>query len=403
MTICRSRSAATSLLLIVALIFNAISVFAHSARAELTTASAIAGADRILPIGSVESLGALIDGRPVYGRETIWGGELIQATAGMNARVALDAVGQLTLASGSAARIATDASGSENEPQRRLLIVSLVIGAIKGRLSPSAGAYVEAGAKAFRVSDGADFSIALRDGEALALTANGEITADPAQGSFRFSRGRRIERTGACRPDTSNTISTSKLASICVRVTRTAGRSTGSTASPLNPLRLNTLFLPAAGDSSYKPAFFNAAFAPGGAISGTIAEPEPQGDTPAAGIGLVVEFDPALGTLSPCIAPTDYKCPAVSPNRCRVITNSDGVAILPLQAGSKPSTGKLRVTAEDDCESFAEWELRLVAPPFFTPMKMLVIGAAAVGIGVGARIVTDDASIKPIPPPVIVP
>lgn len=128
------------------------------------------------PIGAIYSLTPfVIAGRLVYGGQTIWGGELIQAPTDSSVRVQLDSIGQVTIANGAAARLARRFTGSDG---RSLLIASLVNGHMSVDLLQNAGAYIESSGSVFKASSGAHFRVGIREGRAIVDAASGEVQID---------------------------------------------------------------------------------------------------------------------------------------------------------------------------------------------------------------------------------
>jgi len=127
-------------------------------------------------IGTVESLNAMrINGRVVRGKELIWDGELLQAPADSGIRVALDAIGQVTLTGGSVARLATATTRLDDQTSRRVLVATLISGDVIVKLQPEAGAYVQAYGSGFAAANGASFRVGARDGLAVSETAHGVV------------------------------------------------------------------------------------------------------------------------------------------------------------------------------------------------------------------------------------
>ncbi len=136
---------------------------------------------RFGPIGSIKlnslSGGAVaIDGRIALGEAPIWGGELIKVRADRTVRVALDAIGQATLAQGAIVRFAT-ARASSDDASYEVLVASIVAGSVDLKLNAGAGAYVEAGRSAFTASRGASFCVSVQEGRASLNTVAGVVRA----------------------------------------------------------------------------------------------------------------------------------------------------------------------------------------------------------------------------------
>lgn len=129
------------------------------------------------PVGVVEwnysSRGAfVINGRACRSEQILWGGEIIESPFDASLRIRIDSIGEVTLARGSAAKLATSCSGE------RALIASLFAGEIKVNLLPEAIAHVEAGDMTFAASGGAAFNIDARSGDPALKTIAGMVAAE---------------------------------------------------------------------------------------------------------------------------------------------------------------------------------------------------------------------------------
>ncbi|MEW6208426.1 MAG: hypothetical protein AB1631_08660 [Acidobacteriota bacterium] len=134
-------------------------------------ATAMAG-----PIGVVEwsyssQRAFTINGRACRSEQPLWGGEIIESPPDASLRIKVDSLGEVTLARGSRAALASSYSGE------RALIASLLAGEIRVDLLREATAYVEAGAMIFTASSGARFHIDARSGLPALKTIAGEVTA----------------------------------------------------------------------------------------------------------------------------------------------------------------------------------------------------------------------------------
>jgi hypothetical protein len=132
------------------------------------------------PIGMTRAFGRLtINGREAYGEHWIWNGDLLQAPDNLNVRVSLDSVGEVTLLSGAAVRLATTLRASDNGiGDQRVLIASLLAGDLIVKLRQDASAYIEAGNHNLISSRGAVFRVTLRGDHALVDTAIGAVTSE---------------------------------------------------------------------------------------------------------------------------------------------------------------------------------------------------------------------------------
>lgn len=167
-----SRLAVNTLCLVLLLTSAVIPVRANSDNAGDAHVVLPAGAASA-PIGTIESVGPLvINGRAADGSGPLWNGEQIQAPAGTEARATLDGIGQVRLKSGATAQLAAVAipgQGGRASASSRMLAVSLRDGEVEIRLQPTAGAYLIAGGAAFVVAAGAEFRIALKNGQPFIL------------------------------------------------------------------------------------------------------------------------------------------------------------------------------------------------------------------------------------------
>jgi hypothetical protein len=128
------------------------------------------------PIGKVYSFGAfLVDGRPIFGELTIWGGELIQTAASSSVSVNIDGVGRITLKNSTTARLATTLTRRDDAGQHQVFVASLIDGDMTVKLEQDALAYIESGGSAFASSRGASFFIRTRNGRALLDISMGEV------------------------------------------------------------------------------------------------------------------------------------------------------------------------------------------------------------------------------------
>lgn len=131
------------------------------------------------PIGTIDSTGPLtINGRETYGRQDIWDGELLQASASACALVRLDAVSQVTLMRGAMVRLATARARRGDHASRRVLVATLIQGEVAVTLQPEAEAFVQAGGVRYTTTGGAKFRLAVRDGQPALAVASGSVEAE---------------------------------------------------------------------------------------------------------------------------------------------------------------------------------------------------------------------------------
>jgi hypothetical protein len=160
------------MLLIAALMMNFSVKADDSERPIRLYAAATAG-----PIGSIEwnystQRAFTVNGRACRSQQPLWGGEIIESPADASLRIRVDSLGEVTLARGSRAQIASSYSGE------RALIASLIAGEIRIDLMREATAYVEAGEMSFTASSGARFHIDARSGSPALKTIAGEVTME---------------------------------------------------------------------------------------------------------------------------------------------------------------------------------------------------------------------------------
>ena len=175
------RCVATALFLMVALTAGLARgpVWASDNRTDQERSIRLYASARFGPIGAIKmsfvsAAAVAIDGRIARGEELIWGGELIKVLSDRKAQVALDSIGEVTLARGAAVRFTT-ARGEFNESSHEVLVASLVEGSIDVKLNGEAAAYVEAPGSTFMASPGASFGISVREGRALLSTVSGVV------------------------------------------------------------------------------------------------------------------------------------------------------------------------------------------------------------------------------------
>ncbi len=175
------RYIATGLFLIVALTNGLLPAPARASDHFTSVQGAIRlyASARFGPIGTINlnsvNGAVAIDGRLAQGEAPIWGGELIKVAADRTVRVALDSLGQVTLARGALIRFASARASSE-DTSYDVLVASLVAGSADVKLNPGAGAYVEAGRSALTASRGASFSVSMEEGAASLTTVAGVVS-----------------------------------------------------------------------------------------------------------------------------------------------------------------------------------------------------------------------------------
>jgi hypothetical protein len=139
------------------------------------------------PIGSVDAFGSInINGKQVSGEQSLWGGELIEASSASTTRVYFDSIGTAALTKGTAVRFATTRSivAEQGGP---VLVASVAKGDVAIHLHQHAGAYIEAAGRRFTALHGASFRIGIHDGLAILATVSGTVNSEPqAQPSYKI-------------------------------------------------------------------------------------------------------------------------------------------------------------------------------------------------------------------------
>lgn len=145
-------------------------------------ATAMAG-----PIGKFQTLSPVsLNGRVYRGEHFIWSGDMLQSFD-TGAQLEFEQLGRVILARGAAARFASARASFEDKASGRVLIVSLISGAVTLKLGADAGAYVEAGGSLYTASRGAAFRLRLSEGRAELTTIAGKIQAEQAaQSDFKI-------------------------------------------------------------------------------------------------------------------------------------------------------------------------------------------------------------------------
>lgn len=177
----KTRYDLTGLILIVALTSAMVPspTFASDHSADQERAIRLYASGRFGPIGAIKlnslsGAAVTIDGRITRGEASIWGGELIKAIGDRPVRVALDSIGQVTLARGASVRFAS-ARASADDAAYEMLVASIVAGSVAVKLNAGAGAYIEAGWSAFTASRGASFGVSVEDGRASLIRMSGDV------------------------------------------------------------------------------------------------------------------------------------------------------------------------------------------------------------------------------------
>jgi uncharacterized protein YaiE (UPF0345 family) len=146
---------------------------------------------RFGPIGSIADApfakqAVVINGRAVYGEQTIWGGEFIQSRAGQSVRVSFDSIGQVTLADDAMVRFGT-AHGSPDGAGSNVLVASLMNGSLSVKLDSDAGARIEAAGSTFTASPNAHFRVNVKEGQPALARMAGTVMVEQAAAQQRYT------------------------------------------------------------------------------------------------------------------------------------------------------------------------------------------------------------------------
>lgn len=137
----------------------------------------VAASRVIMPIGTVESIGAIkINGKTApEGQGHIWEGELIQLPHAFNARVVIGSFGQVTLQGGTEVKFSTRNHQNETHSTRTLLI-DLTNGGGALTLDPRTSACLSARGAIYTALPGATLRFGVREDRAFAEALSGVVT-----------------------------------------------------------------------------------------------------------------------------------------------------------------------------------------------------------------------------------
>jgi hypothetical protein len=120
-------------------------------------------------IGIIESSGAVtLNGRAANGSYTVWGDEVIQATAG--AKIVFGALGEVTLSPGASVQLKMENAKLHEAAGSQAFAANLLAGEMSVKLRPETGALVNSVDSEFTAAKGASFKVDLRHGRATVLT-----------------------------------------------------------------------------------------------------------------------------------------------------------------------------------------------------------------------------------------
>ena len=150
---------------------------------SLTTSGAFYGATRTersplvsmtKTIGAAESLsGILINGKLSTGRESLWGGEILEAPKNSGARLTFDSLAQISLNSGAKAKVSIEKTGAQVDT--RVLATQLLSGNVNIKFDSEASGYVRAGDSVMAASRGANFRVDMREGNGALDVNSGSV------------------------------------------------------------------------------------------------------------------------------------------------------------------------------------------------------------------------------------
>jgi hypothetical protein len=345
----RFRYSATGVFLIVALTTGLapapVSAGGHSTDQERPIrlyATARFGPIGAIKLNSVSGAAVAIDGRVAQGETPIWGGELIKVRADRTVRVALDSIGQVTLAQGAMVRFAA-ARASSDDAGYEVLVASIVAGSVDVKLNAGAGAYVEAGRSAFTASRGASFSVSVQEGRASLSTVAGVVRVQDQAAVPQDVNIRVVDELG--RP-----VSSGSQFSVRARSTRQVQ------------------------------------------VQVTDKNDKPLPDLPV----LFSLGNPCLGSLG---------LGAVAGLTLVQKTDKRGIAAVPLVAGAAKCAASIIAKVEGTNASVTIQTNVSPGPGLLSPRNLSILGAAVGGTIVGVVLANSGSNepITPVPPPVVKP
>lgn len=128
-------------------------------------------------IGIIQSSGAVsINGHPANGAFTLWGDELVQATA--EAKIVFGALGEVKLAAGGSLQLKMENAKLHEAAGTQAFSAALLAGTMNVKLMSDTGALVNSTDSEFAAARGANFKVDLKAGKATLSTANGTVLAN---------------------------------------------------------------------------------------------------------------------------------------------------------------------------------------------------------------------------------
>lgn len=319
------------------------------------------------PIGRIESVGPVkINLNSTSHGSLLWGSELIQAPEGASARATLDGIAQVTLSSGSHARLATPTlSGPQAS---RVLAASLIKGNLVVQLSPAAAGVAEAAGATFLAARGARFRVMIIEGRAIFEMVEG----------VGFEKG---EWPWA---------SSQPLTELIKGITQTIAQDPTAQAIPrrylVRPVGLNSNLVVRARSARQ--------------IQVRVTD---ENDRPVKGVPIIFLLDSSGGGSIGSLGPL-----ATASSSARVFTDDAGIASVSFTAADAAVTGSISATVEGTNYSWVgQINLLKVSPGFWAPhnaVPVLATAAAAVTVGtIKAATKDDKLPVKPVGQPIIKP
>ena len=304
-------------------------------------------------IGAAESLsGILINGKLSTGRESLWGGEILEAPKNSGARLTFDSLAQISLNSGAKAKVSIEKTGAQADT--RVLATQLLSGNVNLKFDSEASGYVRAGDSVMAASRGANFRVEMREG-------NGAL--DVNSGSVMVIGDWRV------------------IAPAVIKDSKTGKVGFDSKTYSIKPANLNSMF--------------NVGVKGSRSIAMRVTD-ENNKPVSEAAVKFTLEGSGMLGSAM------------FGTNTAEVLTDKEGIAKIVYHAGkvvgaatvnaevqgtNAKSATRANVTSQDD--NFFSWRGGLPA---------VIVAAAAIGIGAGVWATRkDQLPIKGIGDAVVVP
>ena len=319
-------------------------------------------------IGRIESVGAIkINQLSVARQSLLWGSELIQAPDDASARALFDGLAQVTLTSGSQARLMTPTVGGVNGS--RVLSASLISGDLTVQLDASTAGYAEVAGSTFLAARGSRFRAMLVEGHAVFEVVEG---AGFEKGDWSMALPQ----------------ADSDLLKIITQTPTQQPLQAGQRRYLVRPVGLNSNLVVRARSTRQ--------------IQVRVTD---EDDRPVNGVPIIFSLGSqsgsSIGTLGAVGA-------AASGSNDRVFTDAQGVATVSFTAADVPTTGSITATVEGTNYSWVgQINLIKVTVGFWSPQNavpVLVTAGAAAAIGtIKAATKDDKVPIQPIGSTIIKP